>query len=54
MGGGPESSCVSHVYGLDGALLHQVGISRYFNMSVLCLKLLLKCSVEYLAWKLLD
>jgi len=27
---------------------------RMDNMSVFCLKLLLKCSVEYLTWKLLE
>jgi len=36
MGGGLESRCVGRVYGADGAVHHQVGISSYFNTSFVC------------------
>jgi len=40
MGGGLESRCVGCVYVADGAvrtLLHQVGISHYFKIMLVCI-----------------
>jgi len=34
MSGGRESRCVGRVSGLEGAVLHQVGISLYFMMKM--------------------
>ena len=50
MGGGLESRCVGRVYGGDGAvhLLHQVGISHYFNWYLLFF--LDDCLLSWLDW----